>query len=250
MVSRRINLIEPKNRIFVIGDIHGCYNEFEQLWTIIEKGCKFSDDDYLITLGDYIDRGPQSYQVVSKLIEIQKSYKSVYCLRGNHEDMLMSYLGLGGYYGHMFFYNGGEYTFNSYGMSPTETTNIKEVMEFLGEDHINFYKNLYEMVETAKYIFVHGGFDLWQANKENYKLHSNEKLFWVRDEWLGQMHTLGKTVIHGHSPLKTHRPSYNEEYAINIDTGCVLGGKLTCLVIENDIINEIQVKSDYNFLTM
>ena len=101
-------------RCYVIGDIHGCVRE---LACLIEN-LPLKPQDKLVFLGDYIDRGPDSRGVVSYLLELQeeRSYDPVF-LKGNHEDMLLSYLGLAGQHGDMFFYNGGQATLASYGLS-------------------------------------------------------------------------------------------------------------------------------------
>src|SRR5678815_3250555 len=99
---------------YVIGDIHGCVDELRCL----VEGLPIRSGDSLIFLGDYIDRGPNSAGVVAYLIALQSELREVsfVLLRGNHEDMLLSYLGLAGQHGDMFLINGGKATLASYGV--------------------------------------------------------------------------------------------------------------------------------------
>src|SRR5688572_648687 len=91
-------------RSYVIGDIHGCLDELR--WLI--EGLPLESGDRMVFLGDYIDRGPHSKGVVTYVLELQKRNDlELVCLKGNHEDMFMAYLGLPGEHGEMFLYNGG-----------------------------------------------------------------------------------------------------------------------------------------------
>lgn len=74
-----------KRRIFAIGDIHGCFDAFKQLL----KRIVFTKNDQLILLGDYIDRGPQSKEVIDYIIELQQKGSDIIPLMGNHEQMLL-----------------------------------------------------------------------------------------------------------------------------------------------------------------
>src|SRR3990167_5157122 len=91
-------------RCYVVGDIHGCIDEL----VCLLEGLPLEPSDRLVFLGDYVDRGPDSKGVVSYLIEAQrKGMPEMIFLKGNHEDMFLSYLGFPGRYGDMFLFNGG-----------------------------------------------------------------------------------------------------------------------------------------------
>ena len=97
---------------FVIGDIHGCLDEMACLVESLPKRA----GDRIVFLGDYVDRGPDSRGVLSYLIDLQaRANQDVIFLKGNHEDMLLSYLGFQGVHGDMFLINGGDATLASYG---------------------------------------------------------------------------------------------------------------------------------------
>ena len=102
-------------RTFVIGDIHGCTEELDLLLDhIFDKEDFNPAEDHFVFMGDYIDRGFNSKKVIETLIWIKNIFPESVFLRGNHEDMLLSFLGIDGNYGNMFFYNGGKITLFSY----------------------------------------------------------------------------------------------------------------------------------------
>src|ERR671923_509758 len=126
-------------RSYVIGDIHGCLDELGHLI----EGLPLAPGDRLVFLGDYIDRGPDSKGVVSFLLELEKdpaAYELVF-LKGNHEDMLLSFLGLSGQHGDMFLYNGGKATLRSYGFSKADSPS-EEAVSGIPPAHLDFYKRL------------------------------------------------------------------------------------------------------------
>src|SRR6185312_4206006 len=87
------------------------------------EGLPLAAGDRLVFLGDYVDRGPDSSGVVSYLLELRANYPYEFVfLKGNHEDMFLSYLGLPGQYGDMFLINGGRFTLESYGLNVDDPT--------------------------------------------------------------------------------------------------------------------------------
>jgi len=128
---------------YVIGDIHGCAGELTRL----VKALPLAPGDQLIFLGDYIDRGPNSREVVNYLISLQRLGPQVELvfLRGNHEDMLLSYLGLGGQHGDMFLINGGKSTLASYGLEPDGLTADK-ALSAIPTDDLNSLKNSFSCI--------------------------------------------------------------------------------------------------------
>lgn len=198
---------------YVFTDIHGCYKEFMVILNKIE----LQQNDQLIFLGDYIDRGPDSFKVVEKVIELQNNYDTV-TLLGNHEDMMLSNYRL-------WIVNGGNATIRSY---------EKELNTefYLPTTHESFFKGLELFYETEDYIFVHAGY--------NKHFLIKEYIIWIRAEfYLQKPRSDGKTVIFGHTPFR--RP-FQEEGRIGIDTGCCYGGYLTCMKINNNSITFITSK--------
>jgi len=203
------------SKIFAIGDIHGCLEKLEELMT------KFDIDkekDTLVFIGDYIDRGKSSKEVVDYVINLQDQYRNVVCLLGNHEQMFLQYLeGLdeGLYLG-----NGGVSTLSSYEIFLSD--NIEKRRAKIPDAHWKFYESLLPYYETDKYIFVHAGIRPGLPVKEQ----TLDDLLWIRYEFIENEKDFGKTVVFGHTPLMSPLIEKNK---IGIDTGAVYGGKLTCV---------------------
>jgi serine/threonine protein phosphatase 1 len=202
------------NKIFAIGDIHGC---LEKLKELMPKTGIDNQNDTLIFIGDYIDRGKFSSEVVNHVIRLQNEYKKVVCLRGNHEDMLAHYLE--GMNEDMYLNNGGINTLHSYEIILSDTEERKRKIP---AGHRKFFESLLAYYETEDYIFVHAGMKPGLSLQEQ-TMHD---LLWIRYEFIEAEYDFGKTVVFGHTPL--NNPLINKSM-IGIDTGAVYGGKLTCV---------------------
>jgi serine/threonine protein phosphatase 1 len=199
-------------RIFAVGDIHGCFDKLVSLMGIIDVDLK---KDTLVFIGDYIDRGPQSKEVVDYLIDLAEGGNRVVFLKGNHELMLQNYLS--GEDKLSFLYNGGEATLNSYMKGGG-----RREANLIPPRHLEFFENLRLFYETDHYIFVHGGL------KSNVSLEHQDEwdMLWIRDEFIYSDFDFGKRVIFGHTPFREPLILDNK---IGIDTGAVYGNKLTCV---------------------
>jgi len=199
-------------KIFAIGDIHGCFDKLHTLMALLEVNKK---KDVLIFLGDYIDRGPQSVDVVEYLIHLsQNGYHTVF-LKGNHEAMLQDYLS--GQDKTFFLLSGGTETLDSY---------RKHIDRFqkliMPPSHIEFFQSLCLFYETDSYIFVHAGL----VPRVPLNQQQEKDLLWIRDPFIHSTYNFGKTVIFGHTPFKEPFVTKNK---IGIDTGAFYGNKLTCI---------------------
>ncbi len=188
---------------YVVGDIHGCLQPLQGL--LAKAGPQPGDE--VIFVGDYIDRGPQSREVVDYLLTLP--YRCVFLL-GNHEHMLRNFLA--GQDEELFLVNGGEATLASYGGDPDDIPSA----------HLAFFHDLRTMYETPDYLFVHAGIRPMVPLVEQ-SLHD---LIWIRQEFFKFVGKFPKPIVFGHTPL---RQVLMAEDRIGIDTGCVYGGKLTCL---------------------
>ena len=198
-------------KFFAIGDIHGCLAHLESLMEKISPSFN-PDDDTLVFLGDYIDRGPEPKGVVDYVLQLQKELRHVLCLKGNHEDMLLDWVINGRNYD-LYIYNGGGSTIRSYSLDG----------EFhLPPEHRDFFKSLRLYYETDDYVFVHAGL------RRGIPLPQQDPhdLVWIRDEFIHAPHNSNKLVIFGHTPY--HQVLLADD-KMGIDTGAVYGGKLTCL---------------------
>jgi len=213
------------NKIFAIGDIHGC---LEKLQALIRSIGADPRNDTLIFIGDYIDRGNSSSEVVDHIIRWKREYKKVVCLLGNHEYMLIRYLE--GLDEDVYLENGGIATLDSYGISISDKPGKRKAKISL--EHRQFFEALLPYYETEDYIFVHAGL------KPGLPLHEQTKheLLWARHEFIDAEDDFGKMVIFGHTPLTYPLIMSNK---IGIDTGAVYGGKLTCVELPEVKIHQV-----------
>jgi len=204
-------------RIFAIGDIHGCYDPLVRLLGRIPIDWS---RDRLVFMGDYIDRGPQSFEVIEHLIELQKRHPETVFLKGNHEQMLADYLS--GKDRMTYLYNGGQQTLDSYLRNSSALGRYP-----IPEAHLRFFESLQLMFETENYIFVHAGL------RKGLPLENQrpEDLLWIRENFVDTRHSFGKRVVFGHTPFDEPRVEPNK---IGIDTGAVYGNKLTCVQLPEE----------------
>ncbi len=201
------------DRIFAVGDIHGCFDKLVSLMETIDVDLK---SDTLIFIGDYIDRGSSSKDVLDYLIDLDRQEeKRVVFLKGNHELMLENYLSRTDML--TFMYNGGQATLDSYARSVDPGAS-----NLIPAAHLEFFRDLRLYYETDKYIFVHGGLKPYIALEQQ----NAWDMLWIRDEFICSDFDFGKTVIFGHTPFREPLVLDNK---IGIDTGAVYGNKLTCV---------------------
>jgi serine/threonine protein phosphatase 1 len=215
---------------FVIGDIHGCLEELRHLVDALPV----RPGDEMVFLGDYIDRGPDSSGVVSFLIELKASLSEnkLVFLKGNHEDMLLSYLELSGQHGKMFLLNGGWATVQSYGLT-ADNPSPNRLHTAMPPAHLQFYQSLESYYLTEPYLCVHAGIHPLKSLEEQ----TDEELLWIRDPFLHSSHTLPYTILFGHTPQ--HAVLYHLPYKIGLDTGLVYGNMLTCFDTDEKILYQI-----------
>jgi serine/threonine protein phosphatase 1 len=199
-------------KIFVVGDIHGC---FDKLCALMDKIPLSETRDQLIFIGDYIDRGPSSFDVVNYMIDIKKRLPSTIFIKGNHEDMLQNYLDGSDRFTYQL--NGGQKTLDEY----LNRSDNKHAFP-IPSSHLEFFDSLQLYHQTDDYIFVHAGL------RKKVQLESQAKmdLLWIRDEFIYSDFNFGKQVIFGHTPFKEPLLQPNK---IGIDTGAVYGNLLTCV---------------------
>ena len=218
-------------RLYAIGDIHGCADEMNALLQFLKGSEGLNENDQVVFIGDYIDRGPASKDVIDQLIELRQSFPKTIFLKGNHEDMLLSFLGLGGHAGQAYLSNGGFEFFRSYQIQPL--AEVSEILSQLPEGHKAFFEGLETGVVLAEFLFVHAGIRPARAIAEQ----NAHDLIWIRSEFTSAPHELGKTVVFGHTPYEDvliHLP-----YKIGIDTGLVYGNKLTCVELVEGTLYQV-----------
>ena len=213
-----------KSRIFAIGDIHGCFQSFKIL---IEDKIRFNTSDKLILLGDYIDRGTESKEVIDYILRLQQNGSDIIPLLGNHEVMLLD-----AYENTdkipLWLYNGGIQTLKSFSIS--ELNNIDSA-------YIDFLRTLPYYYSLDEFLFVHAGFN----DKINDPFEDKYSMLWNCLKKYSNPLLENKIIIHGHCPQKVstlENSLENDRKVINIDTGCVYTdkkgyGKLTAIEIKS-----------------
>lgn len=224
MATRR--KVHVKGRLFAIGDIHGCTDELGAMLKAIAP----RQGDTVVFVGDYIDRGPSAHDVITQLIELSRGEAETVFLKGNHEDMMLAYLGLPGRYGESFLFNGGAQTLESYGV--TEAT-LDRAVEHIPHRHLEFLKGLATSYLHPPYLFVHAGILPTRQLEEQ----SVEDMLWIRQEFIFHPHVVDATVIFGHTPMRT--VMIDLPFKLGIDTGLVYGGKLTCVEFNEGTLHQI-----------
>ncbi len=189
------------------------------------------EGDTVVFIGDYVDRGPCARDVVDLVLELKNSGAETVTLKGNHEDMMLSFLGFEGHYGESFLFNGGAATLDSYGV---REDGLENVLERIPGPHLDFYKNLSLSYLRPPYLFVHAGILPTRQLEEQ----DPEDLLWIRQEFIFNPHVAGAIVVFGHTPMRG--VMFDLPYKLGIDTGLVYGGKLTCLEFNEGVIYQVE----------
>jgi serine/threonine protein phosphatase 1 len=200
-------------RLFAIGDIHGC---FDPLYELIEQKIRIRKDDRLVLLGDYIDRGSKSREVIDYILKLQEDGFDIIPLMGNHESMMIdAFASEQSKYN--WFMNGGYETLHSFGI---------ESLDELDTRYLHFFKSLSHYYIQDRFIFVHAGFNDRIINP----FEDKYQMIWSRNESYSNPVFNDKIIIHGHTPIPfslCRQEVRSDAKVINIDTGCVyddLGG--------------------------
>lgn len=226
-------------RVYAIGDIHGCRNQLAELTEVIlrdsESGPK---EQKIIYLGDYVDRGPDSHGVIEDVLNPDPKFEVRY-LRGNHDQIMLDFLTDSSIYS-TWERLGAQETLLSYGVTPPQTFEPDEMertrelfIDALPRRHRIFFENLLSFTEVGHYYFAHAGV------RPGVRLEDQEPddLLWIREPFLSSKADFGKVVVHGHTPRA--RP-IERRNRIGIDTGAYMSGCLTAVVLEGPDVRFIQ----------
>jgi serine/threonine protein phosphatase 1 len=223
------------SRVYAIGDVHGRIDLLQEALGKIDRHRNAYPiaSPIEVMLGDYIDRGPSSFDVIELLSS--RARNGTICLKGNHETFLLQFLQDPGILTHWQHFGGLE-TLTSYGLEPSLHCSSKaqerlaaQLADRLPAHHYRFLISLPLCFALGDYFFVHAGvrpgIDLSHQSAED--------LLWIRDDFLGYKGSFGKIVVHGHTPVS--EPEIHDN-RINLDTGAFASGTLTCAVLEEDRI--------------
>ena len=218
--------------ILVISDIHGHYEEFEQLLN------NWNKQDKLIILGDLIDRGPNSLRVIDKVMALKEIYgELVTFIKGNHEDMLLNYLQNPIEKRENYYINGGKETMQNF-LAPLSSLLIDS-----NEDEVNYVLSHYQsqlqfLSEAPLYqiigdiLFTHAGFN---SQFDTLEQTTERDFIWIRKHYLTTNQTPFINVF-GHTPTKYIHDSNDiwisdDKRYIAIDGGCYMSGQLNAVLL-------------------
>lgn len=223
-------------RLYAVGDIHGCADELAVLLRYLKETAGLGVEDGIVFIGDYIDRGPASKAVVDLLLEFQREFPGAVFLRGNHEDMLLGFLGHPGSMGRIYLDNGGVETAQSYGLKVPRGLGISvdQVQQVIPARHLAFFLNLERYLVYPEYVFAHAGLNPERALDNQV----GDDLFWIRDPFINNVHNFGKVVVFGHTPYEDvlfHLP-----YKIGVDTGVVYGNMLSAVELVHRLVFQVK----------
>lgn len=204
-----------ESRLFAIGDIHGCLAALDRLLEEINP----QPQDTVVTLGDYVDRGPDSKGVIDRLIQLGERTHWMGIL-GNHEQMMLDVVRHGEPH-HAWLRYGGVETLDSYGFTGH--------LDFLPPEHERFFDALGDYIELQDYLFMHAAYDpqlpMDQQPLEMLRWHS------LRDGVPGP-HYSGKTAVVGHTANRAGEV-LDVGHLLCIDTCCYGGGWLTAVELHS-----------------
>ncbi len=222
--------------IYAVGDVHGRDDLLAQALAAIREDAQESEGHGVVVfLGDYVDRGPGSRQVVDLLIEASRDEGLEWrFLRGNHDQSLLDFL-YQPVTGMAWSDFGGRETLESYGVvspppwadRPAWETAAAAFAAALPPEHLKFFQALELTVELGDYFFVHAGV----RPGVPLAAQSERDLLWIREPFLSDPAPLPKVVVHGHTPTEAVHADLRR---IGIDTGAYATGVLTVLRLSGD----------------
>jgi len=189
--------MNTEGRLIAVGDIHGYLPSLENVFQQVSP----VEHDNIVFLGDYIDIGPSSREVIDFLIEFKKKHHKCVFLMGNHEQILINYIS--GIEREKYLLNSGYTTLRQY--------KVRNELS-IPEEHLEFLKELLPYYENDKFIFVHAGL------KPGFALSENDinTILWIGGEFVESDYDWGKKVVFGHTPLDCQFRSKNK-ISLNCD---------------------------------
>jgi serine/threonine protein phosphatase 1 len=222
-------------RVYAIGDVHGHADKLRRLHAVIAADMAARPVQFatLVHLGDYIDLGPDSAGVIALLVDGPAvPGLRVVNLMGDHERMLLDAMKGDRAAATDWLWAGGREALQSWGLEPDTARERWE--HALPAAHVAFLRGLSLMHRDGEYVFVHAGIRPGVA----LEAQAADDLVTMRQPFLWSEDDFGFIVVHGHSSAPSVTIGKNR---IALDTGAGLGEKLTCAVLEDDVIGLIAV---------
>lgn len=214
--------------VYAIGDVHGCRAELDLLERrIIEDAAAIEGEKWIVMLGDYVDRGPRSAEVLDYVCASPTPAFRRICLVGNHEAMMLDFIRNPQPHSDWLRFGGIE-TLQSYGVDLTRfrtasaAVRLQTLLSHIPSEHIEMLETLPASLTLPGVIFVHAGI----RPGIPIAAQSDEDMMWIREPFLSHADPLPLRVVHGHTPIKIPEVL---PYRIGIDTGAYATGILTAL---------------------
>jgi serine/threonine protein phosphatase 1 len=221
--------LPPNQRIYAVGDVHGCLDQLKAVHALIADDLSERPvrEPLLLHLGDYVDRGSDSAGVVARLADrMAVPDMPTVNLMGNHEHMMLDAIASGEAEAvELWLANGGTESLLSWGVP--RSAQPQDWASYLPVPHLLFLRDLAPRHEAGGYLFVHAGVRPGVPLERQ----SRHDLIWIREPFLSAKGSFGAVVVHGHTPRPEPVVRPNR---IGVDTGAVMGGALTCVVLEAD----------------
>lgn len=214
--------------VYAVGDVHGCLSQLRAMERqIAADSATLPGDKWIVMLGDYVDRGPHSAQVVDHLLQAAPEGFERFCLAGNHEVMMLEFLD--GLADPAYWLNqGGLETLRSYrARSAAGEAGPEPPRPDIPEAHTLFLRGLPISLSLPGWAFVHAGIRPGVALADQ----SEEDMAWIREPFLSSALPGAPRIVHGHTP---HVDPVVTPYRICLDTGCFQSGRLTAARITQD----------------
>ena len=212
--------------VYAIGDVHGCLEQLHRLEAVIaDDGKAISGDKWLITLGDHIDRGPDSAGVIGHVMGPAPDGFTRFSLLGNHEALMLDFLA--NPEAHAYWLDeGGLETLASYNFGATLNEDAVAT-HWIPEGHLDFIAELPIYLSLPGWLFVHAGI------RPGIPLaaQTDDDLIWIRAPFLTSQLTGGLRIVHGHTPAPDIVAT---PHRIGVDTQCFLTGKLSAVRVMPD----------------
>lgn len=233
LFGRRNKGSPRRHRAYAIGDVHGCLDLLDRLLGAVEQ--EIARDrpakTSIVFLGDLIDRGPQSAQVIDRLASYRPDGASVHFIMGNHEEVMLQVLDGDADLLANWLRFGGLETLESYGLTPAEVRHVEagalidRIRAVVPAAHREFLTSFADSISFGGYLFVHAGIrpgiDIAEQDPSD--------LRWIREPFLADERDHGMVVVHGHTISTAVDVA---PYRIGIDTGAYRTGTLTALALD------------------
>jgi serine/threonine protein phosphatase 1 len=225
--------LDDDQRIYAIGDIHGRADLLIRMLDAIDsiERAHPKARTTLVVLGDMIDRGPGSREVISLLVD-RSAVQDVRCLMGNHERLMLDVL-FGNANLNEWLRLGGLATLKSYGVASPDV--VEEFKSLLPVSHVRFFQSLLLAWRTGTFLFVHAGL----RSDVPFNEQKDVDLMQIREPFLSHRRSFGDYVIHGHTPVRSVDIRENR---MNLDTAAYQSGVLSAAVLEKASLHRLTIR--------